>query len=265
MRQAGVFTCLLLSAGLLASPAIAGTRLGDACDLGVLGARGDAVFLQFDRALRDAVERRDAAALSGLVLFPLRMTWKDGAHATVADAAALRGRLPAASWVFLHKAVSAQKPAQLFCNVEGVMYGNGELWASPDAAAGDHPFRITAINLPENAPAPVQGVTVPAATQLVCSTDKFHIVIDTARESTPRYRSWNRPHGPPGTPAMDLVGKEDGEGIGVCFRRSWRFANGNVDYVLSEPGCNDGSVPTNVKARLEVSIAGKTRLESWCY
>ena len=263
MKKAAVLMCLLLSAGLLAPPASAGTRLGDGCDFGVAGARDDDAFLQFDHALRDAVERQDAAALSQLALFPLRMTWKDGTHTAATDAAALQGRLPAASWALLQQAVSARQPAQLFCNAAGVMYGNGELWASPDAARGDHAFRITAINLPDKAAAPTGAV--PAAIQLVCSTDKFHIVIDAAREGTPRYRSWNRPDGAPDVPAMELVGKTDGEGTGVCFHRTWRFANDNVDYVLSEPGCNDGSVPLKAKARLAVSIGGKARLESWCY
>lgn len=266
---------LLLSAALLATPASAATRLGDGCDLGVVGVRDDVAFLQFDRSLRDAVQRQDAAALARLLQFPLRMTWKDGAHTTIADAAALQGRLPAASWALLHKAVSAQPPAQLFCNVQGVMYGNGELWASPDAAAVDPAFRIIAINLPENAPAPAPAAgahavpggasVVPAATHLACSTDKFHVVIDTVSAGMPRYRSWNRPHGPPDTPAMELVGKVDGQGTGVCFHHIWRFANGNVDYVLSEPGCSDGSVPATAKALLEVSIAGKTQLQSWCH
>lgn len=267
---------LLLSAALLAAPASAATRLGDSCDLAVLGARDDAGFLQFDRALRDALQSQDAAALSRLVQFPPRITWQDGAHTMLADAAALSSRLSAASWALLHKAVGAQPAAQLFCNAQGLMYGNGELWANPDAAARDPAFRISAINLPETAPAaaaqaapggaaPGGAALVPAATQFACSTDKFQIVIDTAGAGTPRYRSWDKPHASPDAPAMELVGKVNAEGTGLCLRRSWRFANGNVDYLLDEPGCNDGSVPAKARARLEVRIAGKPQLESWCY
>ncbi|HMO48313.1 MAG TPA: hypothetical protein PKB14_20095 [Rubrivivax sp.] len=257
MRPSTLLSCLLLTAAL---PAVGATRLGEACDLAVVGARDDAAFLQFDRALRGALAQPDAAGLARLVRFPLRMSFKDGVRAAPADAAALQARLPAASWTQLRKVVDAQPPARLFCNVEGVMYGDGELWASPDAAGG-HAFRVSAINLSEHAPATAQG----APAQLACSTDKFAVVVDTAADGAPRYRSWNRPHGPPDAPAMELVGKASGEGSGVCFHRRWRFANGNVDYLLSEPGCNDGSVPAQAKAQLQVHIGGKAQLEAWCY
>ena len=152
------------------------------------------------------------------------------------------------------------------------MCGNGELWASAAAAPRQQTLRILAINLPQKATATAAGAhaapggaaIVPATTQLDCRTDKFQILIEAAREEPPRYRSWNRPHGPPDTPAMELVGKVDGEGTGLCLHRRWRFANGNVDFVLSEPGCSEGNVPAKAKALLEVRVAAKTRLSSWC-
>ena len=56
MQRPAVFAGLLLSAALQV-PAGDATRLGDGCDLAALGARNDAAFVQFDRALRDALTR----------------------------------------------------------------------------------------------------------------------------------------------------------------------------------------------------------------
>lgn len=250
---------LLLLAALSAT---AQTRLGDSCDLAVLGVRNDANFMRFDNALREAVEGRNAQALAGMLQFPLALN-TGGRRATIANPAAWQerftGPFAAALWPLLHKAVIGQQPGALFCNAEGVMYGNGEVWATPVGQG----FRVSAINLPAAAPG---GDAAKPTVLLGCSTDKFRIVIDAMGEGAARYRSWNQPHAAPDTPAMELAGAAaQGEGTGMCFHRSWRFRNGNVTYAVSEPGCNDGSVPVGAKARLEVDIAGKPQLQAWCH
>jgi hypothetical protein len=254
----------LLPAWLAALSAAAQTRLGDSCDLAVLGERSQANFMHFDNALREAVQSRNAQALAALLDFPLALNSHDS-RATVASPAAWQSRFTepfaAQLWPVLHRAVIGQQPGGLFCNANGVMYGNGEVWANPNGNA----FRVNAINLP--GPEAASGGPAAARTALLsCDTDKYRIVIDAAGEGGSRYRSWNKPHAPPDPPAMELAGKAaDGEGTGVCFHRSWRFHNGNVTYAVSEPGCSDGSVPQGVKARLEVDIAGKLQLKAWCH
>jgi hypothetical protein len=265
MRTVAIFSLLLLPVTLLSSSAFAETRLGDSCDLSILGVRDNTDFMHFDNALREAVQARDAAALSRLVQFPLRLNYQNGSHVAVSNATALQDRL-ATTWPILHKAVIGQQPGELFCNAEGVMYGDGEIWAGPTGGVAA-PFRITSISLPDSAAVavPAQAKPAEANVQLACNTDRFHIVIDGNGDDASRYRSWNKPHAAPDKPAMELAGKANGEGTGSCFHRIWDFRNGNADYVLSEPGCSEGNVPGNAKAQLEVLVGGKSQLKSWCY
>lgn len=257
MRIPACVAFSLLSASLFSSPALAGTRLGDGCDLSVLGVQDDTGFIHFDHALREAVTASNAAALSKLAEFPLRI-----GGTSVANAAALQSRLSDA-WPALQKAVEAKPPGALFCNAEGVMYGDGEIWVNPGNGAAA-PFRVTSMNLPEQ-----RGATSHAGkgsqVQLACSTDHFNISIDAQANDTSRYRSWNKPRAAPDDPAIELVGKANFEGTGSCAHRVWDFRNGNADYILSEPGCGDGSTPAKAKAQLEVRIGGKSQLRSWCY
>lgn len=242
---------------LCALPAAAQTRLGESCDLAVLGQRDTAAFMRFDQALRDAVHRRDAPALQRLLQFPLALN-RGERRSALADGAAWQGQFSDAWWPLLQQAVSAQPPEQLFCNAEGVMYGNGTLWAGPDGQR----VRVRTINLPKEAAA--VGPSRARSALLSCSTGKHRIEIDAAPDGTPRYRCWNEPHAPPEAPAVDLTGQVDAEGTGSCARRSWRFDSGHVRYVVSEPGCSDASVPAGAKARLSVDIAGRRALDAWC-
>lgn len=248
---------LLVSAALMSASAFAGSRLGDGCDLSVLGVQNETEFMHFDNAVREAVTAKDAAALAKLAQFPLRL-----GKASVNSAAALQSRL-ADAWPALQKAVNAKQPGELFCNGEGVMYGDGEIWANPGSGLAA-PFRITSLNLPQQHAA-TQAVASGGKVQLACGTDHFQIVVDEQANDTSRYRSWNKPHTAPDAPAIELVGKANFEGTGQCAHRVWDFRNGNANYILSEPGCSDGSTPANAKAQLEVLIGGKSQLQSWCY
>lgn len=250
---------LALATALCVVPAAASTRLGESCDLAVLGARDAAGFMRFDRALREAAQGSDAQALDALLQFPLALN-RGASRTTIADAAAWHKQFDAAWWPLLQRAVAGQQPQALFCNAEGVMYGDGAIWANP--AGGE--FRISAINLPRQASAAGGHAAAAPSVLLDCGTEKVRIVIDAAGGGAPRYRSWNRPHAPPEAPALELAGKADGEGTGSCHRRIWRFSSGNVRYIVGEPGCTDGSVPPDAKARLEVEIAGKPALDAWC-
>ena len=137
---------LALATALCVVPAAASTRLGESCDLAALGARDAAGFMRFDRALRDAVQGSDAQALDALLQFPLALN-RGASRTTIADAAAWRKQLDAAWWPVLQRAVAGQQPQALFCNADGVMYGDGAIWANPAGTA----LRISAINLPRQA------------------------------------------------------------------------------------------------------------------
>lgn len=262
MSKPALLALLLFSALIAPRPALADSRLGESCDLAIFGVKDKSGFLRFDAALRSALERQDADTLAPLVQFPLRLNRADGSHAMLVDAAALRQQFATAFPPSVHKSVLEQKPDALFCNADGVMYGNGELWADLAGTGEASQFRITAIHPPsaENVP---ESAEPAAKTELSCNTDKFRIVVDGG--SAPRYRSWNKPHAPPDKPAMELAGKVDREGTGACSHRIWHFKNRNVEYVLSEPGCGDGSEPADAKARLEIRIGNRPPQTSWCY
>lgn len=257
--------CLLAVSLLLGAlpSAFADTRLGDGCDLSIFGVADKSEFLRFDNALRSALDKQDATALALLVRFPLALNYADGGRVSLNNEAALQKQFADAFSPTLRKIISAQKPEALFCKADGVMYGNGEIWVDRVGKGKAPQFRIIAVNEPDGS-AP-KATSDAAKVQLACSTDKFHIVIDSDTGDAPRYRSWNKPHGPPGKPALELTGASGGEGTGTCFHRTWRFKNRSADYVLSEPGCSDGSVPDKAKAQLEVLIGGKSQLTSWCY
>lgn len=257
---------LLAGACLFAStPASAAARLGESCDLSVLGVGSSSGFLHFDNALREALQARDADAAAALISFPLPLNLAAGGHQTLRDAAAFRLQsgmlLPV-----LHKAVMSQPPVELFCNMNGVMYDNGAVWVNRVGSGIGAPFLITSVNLPK-------GVSLPAAAaqpaqarkpELACKTDKFRIEIESMGDGKPLYRAWNLPHASPKPPAIELAGNMTREGTGMCSHRIWRFRNGNTDYIVTEPGCTDGSEPSGAKAQLEVEIAGKPRLKAWC-
>lgn len=270
MRSRLIPTLLLALAALL--PARAETRLGEGCDLAVLGVKGRADFLRFDSALSAALERQDASALAQLVRFPLRLNHGDGSHVSLDNAAALQSRFARAFGPAVRAAVVKHKPEALFCNADGVMYGNGEVWVNLVDTGTGQQFRVTTVNVPGNvaaqAPAQAQAAATTQAAEatplLACSTDKFHVVVDGRDGTAPRYRSWNKPHAPPEAPALELSGRADGEGTGACFHRIWRFRNGNVDYVVSEPGCGPDT-PGGARAELQVLIGGRSRLRSWCF
>lgn len=255
---------LLLSILGLTSNAAADTRLGDSCDLSVLGVKDKSEFLRFDGALRSALEKQDAAALALLVQFPLALNYPDGSHVSLGNAAALQKQFAEVFPPTTQEIVAGQKSDVLFCKPDGgVMYGNGELWVDLVGEGNARQFRLIAVNVPDGAASP--GKPGEAKVQLACSTDRFRIVVDAVGDGDPRYRSWNKPHAPPDKPALELKGQADGEGTGSCFHRIWRFKNANADYVLSEPGCTEGKVPDKAKAELEVQIGSKSQLTSWCY
>ena len=261
---------LWLVAGASSHAVGADTRLGDSCDLVALGAADKQEFLHFDHDLRAALGEQNANALVSLVRFPLRVNYHDGSHVSLDNPAALQKQFAHAFPAELRGIVQNQSIGALFCKSDGgVMYGNGEVWADLIGKSGAQRFRITAVNVPESQAAAAAEPSAPQApdnkVRLTCSSEKFHIVIDSGSGDAVRYRAWNNPHVAPAKPDMDLPGTQGGEGTGSCFHRMWTFKNGDVDYIVSEPGCSEHAPPAHAVGQVEVRINGKMQLTSWCF
>jgi hypothetical protein len=82
----------------------------------------------FARALQDAVAKRDVARVASMVKYPLAVT-SEGRRRRVGQTqfAAEFDRIFSDS---VTQEVLAQDPTQLFQNDQGVMFGNGVVWAS---------------------------------------------------------------------------------------------------------------------------------------
>ncbi|GGY26047.1 hypothetical protein [Paludibacterium paludis] len=118
---------LFWAAWLCASPALADAPqgLGPSCpDLSIAGIESRDDVLRFIARLKTAAEARDARALIGLTHFPVRVSGRP-----MGRSQAMRS----AKHVFtdkVYRAILGQDPAQLFCNYQGVMIGNGQIWFS---------------------------------------------------------------------------------------------------------------------------------------
>lgn len=259
MRLGNLLLVALLSPGLLALAAETepDADLGASCNLAVLGVTDKRDFLRFDRELRAALATQDIATLSLLVDFPLRVNYADGSTIALDNPAALQQRFAEIFPPALRKIVSDQKVDNFFCKEDGgLMYGNGELWVQVLGAGARQRFRVAALNVPALAAKPTNQV------QLACETAKYRIVIDT-KETTSRYRAWNKPRSAQDKPDLELTGKLDYEGTGSCAHRIWHFTNADTVYEVGEPGCTES--PQGATAQLQVLLKGKSQLETWCY
>ncbi|MDE3166961.1 MAG: hypothetical protein KGN36_14235 [Acidobacteriota bacterium] len=253
MRIAASLAMLLLTAA--GAVEAQGTRLGDGCDLAVVGAKDTAGFLAFDRELRAAVTARDPAATALLVEFPLRVNTGHGSY-SLNDPAMLQARFAEVFSPSVRRAIVEQKAGEVFCNSTGVMYGSGLVWAGI-ARQG---YAIQVINLPADASRETAGREV----AFVCRTERHRVVIDVTAAGVPRYRSWNRPHAPTDPPDLEIAaGKRDYEGTGPCAAAIWTFHAAATTYSLEEAGC--APAPKGATAQLTVSTGGKTLAEWWCY
>lgn len=212
MRSTWLAGLLAVACLFVVTTASAAARLGESCDLSVLGAKDSSGFLHFDNALRAALEARDAGAVAALVSFPLRVNLAGGGHQTLRDAAAFRQQSASLLPVLL-TAVTARPTAALFCNANGVMYANGTIWASPVGSGSAAPFRIIALNLPAgmslhtaNAPAvaaaPAHGFAVD-----ITLSPKAAQRLQTAHEGITVWASWYGDPGASGQRHVDEVGR----------------------------------------------------------
>jgi hypothetical protein len=101
--------------------------LGEDCNLVSIGATDTKGFLAFDRELRDALSRQDAAAMALLVKHPLRVNSNRGTY-DISDPRTLQLRFHEIFSHSVRDAVLKQRPETVFCNMSGIMYGDGTVW-----------------------------------------------------------------------------------------------------------------------------------------
>ncbi len=94
------------------------TKLGNSCDLAILGAKDAKSFLDFDRELRAALSKQDAVAMAFLVQFPLRINSETGKF-SLDDPAALQSHFQEVFPAAVRKAILDQKVEEIFCRGRG--------------------------------------------------------------------------------------------------------------------------------------------------
>lgn len=95
-----------------------------ACDLSVAGIKDKKELVKFFGKLQAAAAAKDADALSKLASYPLRVGKKD----RIKNETVLKRKF---SKVFTPKvlnAIAKLNRNDLFCNYQGVMVGDGEVW-----------------------------------------------------------------------------------------------------------------------------------------
>jgi hypothetical protein len=96
------------------------------CDLAVAGFSAKEPFLKFFDQLRSAAQKSDKAALSGLILYPLRVNGKK--PKVIRNSAEFLKRFDSLFTSDIQSVIEKQRPDKLFCRDQGVMYGGGEIW-----------------------------------------------------------------------------------------------------------------------------------------
>jgi len=120
------------------------------------GARADEydippqVVEKFAREFQDALAKRDVDRVASLVKFPLRVN-TEGAKTLRIGKTRLAKDFDLVFPKAVVKEVLDQDPADLFHNYQGVMFGNGAVWADEFCGAKkrpDCPVLVTTVNRP---------------------------------------------------------------------------------------------------------------------
>ena len=229
------------------------------------GAKDDQAFLAFDKIFRTALRNQDAEMLASIVEFPLSLNYGPGDSILLGTPAALQNHFQEAFPPFIRDTVLKENPDQVKCSYDGIMYGNGDVWAEP--LSGPKPsetrYRIVAVNLP--AKKTETPVSRKGRVDYICDTKGHHVVIDEPSGDAPRYRSWNKPHTVLDTPDMLInTGAHTIEGSGLCAGDMWKFKTGDTEFDVYPLGCTDGSEPSNAKGALQIVIKGELKQTDWC-
>jgi hypothetical protein len=219
-------------------------------------------FGQFDKELRSALATQDALAMAFLVQFPLLVNDESGTI-SINNAGALKAHFQEVFTSAVRKTILDDKSNSFECNVEGIGYASGVIWVEPSPRG----YAIKTVN--RDAPSfPKRNPIVPH-TEYVCQTQSHRIVIEKTADGALRYRSWNRPKLVTEAPDLEIArGKQTFEGSDVCAVPVWTFTSGAAVYTVGGAlGCYDSNhpPPEGATGDLNVTIAGKSVSNAWCY
>ncbi len=235
-------------------------KLGENCDLSILGATEAKSFLEFDREFRYALSNQNAGVMALLVRPSLRITDERGKF-YVQDAQSLQLRFQEIFTPAVRETVLKQAPEKLWCNYSGVSYGNGVVWVS---YASQH-YAVETVNVPasSHSPKPPERMV-----EFACNADKHRVIVDALGHGAPRYRAWTKPHSLTEKPDLEIAGgKRDIEGSGVCAYVIWKFTSDGTEFDVDQPQtCYEEShpPPADSTGMLEVSVPGKPTVSWWC-
>jgi hypothetical protein len=218
-------------------------------------------FFAFDKELRTAITKQDAAAMALLVHYPLRINDNGGKY-YIDDAAALQSHFQELFPAIIRNAVLNEKVSNVPCTKEGIAYGNGDVWVTLTKLG----FEIMVINLPDTRYLLPRRISV--RMEFICRTEKLQIVIDSDIAGVPHYRAWNRPHTISDNPDLEIsIGNKEIEGTDGCAHAVWTFKRGTTIYTVEELGCfpDSNQPPEGARGMLEVKVADKPEASSWCF
>jgi len=238
------------------------TKVNENCDLAILGAKESDSFISLDNELRDAMIRHDAAALSLLVSYPLRVNESRGKY-LIPDPRSLQTYFDKAFVPAVRNIVLNRKRADIACNYQGLMYGLGTIWVN----LTDHGYAMAAVNVPDSRSSSKRQT---GQVQTACNADSVRAIVDIGDDGTPRYRAWNKPHSIVTKPDFEIAdGTEGFEGTGPCAYAVWKFVvNGsNISVESGGLGCFEEShqPPTDAIGRLVIKKGEGQEVSSWCF
>lgn len=243
----------------------ADTVLGSSCDLKDAGGVDKQDFLNFDRVLRKAIQDGDAATAAMLSDYPLGVH-KGPASISIDTPVTFQSQFDEIFPDYVRKTILSEKPEQLSCNWEGVMYGNGVVWVSLTGEANTSRYRIATINLQE----PVKDSKAPQKRKVdyVCVTDKHYVVIDDEDNKHYRYRAWRGSRALDEKPDMEIAtGTLGSEGSGLCAYDIWKFKTGDTEFDVMGMGCggDNPDEPKDASGQLQVLIKDELKQSEWCH
>ena len=252
----------LFASGLNPSRAIAqGALEKDPCHEGSVTVKNFLSFDQFDKELRVAISTQDPVALAFLVTFPLRVNDAGGSTA-INDAAALKTHFQEVFTPAVRKEILSEKNENVGSNAEGIGYARGVVWVN----ASERGYSIWSVNRDSVQPYTMNRWKGPRI-EFVCQTETHRIAIDiVTADGALRFRSWNKPRPVTGPPDLQILkGDVKFEGTNLCAVPVYTFNNGTAEYTVEGGlGC-DPDGPKDATGRLEVTQAGRSVIETWCY
>lgn len=120
---------ILLGALLLSAGIVLAQTGSSSLDKSIADNVGDpAKFQTFFASLKQAVEKRDAAAVAAMVSYPITVNPRTKATITIRTPQSFIARYDKIITPHIGEVITKQKYENLFVNYQGAMLGSGEIW-----------------------------------------------------------------------------------------------------------------------------------------